>query len=44
MFRLYGTIKEIVVKYLQLALKAQAVYKCCKFEVHSVQQSGDAVG
>jgi hypothetical protein len=43
-FRLYGTIKEIVMKYLQVAPKAQDVYKRCKFEVHSVPPSGGAVG
>jgi hypothetical protein len=42
-FRLYGVIKEIVMKYLQLAPKAQDVYKC-KFEVHSIPPSGGTVG
>jgi len=31
MFRLYDAIKKIVMKVLQVAPKAQDVYKCCKF-------------
>ena len=31
MFRLYDTIKEILMKYLQVAPKAQDAYKYCKF-------------
>jgi hypothetical protein len=43
MFRLYDTIKEIVMKYLQMAPKAQDVYKCCKFWVLSVAQLVEAL-
>ena len=38
MFRLHVTIKEIVMKYLQVAPEAQDVYKCFKFQVLSVAQ------